>query len=398
MQCCGRDAVLGGPPKAVQHLRQVDRVYYVREVHFPELILVCKALKTGNALQELLHSSAPSRRKPSFKDAGSTYTKMATNRTLRALVTVFLRFMHSSGALGVIEAPVDLVPSAKMTRDRRVSRTLNASPEGISTPHTCYGASHALWRSDGWTGHTASVVDLCSMNGPSTNSMISVSGSNQASLHVYPGLESCRMNMRIASSHVTQRPVALVQSNGDARQILFHQPLSQSSSSESPPPPPIISLYHGLNASHSDLLTFSPLFDHPVAMHISSSTHYQYDTDEGTQEFAKLLPSGGHVVYIDSNTPSSHPQVYTVTLFHQLKCLDTIRQQYATRSRNPSPLTRHCMNYLRQSILCHPNLRLEPAHNTMGSSIRNYDTVCRDWTKLYDEAERNQEAYSRRVI
>jgi hypothetical protein len=53
------------------------------------------------------------------------------------------------------------------------------------------------------------------------------------------------------------------------------------------------------------------------------------------------------------------------------------------------------MNYLRQTLLCRPNLRLESVEDEFGLSDRNfYGTVCRDWTAVYREAERNQVAYA----
>ncbi|KAG1748966.1 uncharacterized protein EDB91DRAFT_1111695 [Suillus paluster] len=121
-------------------------------------------------------------------------------------------------------------------------------------------------------------------------------------------------------------------------------------------------------------------------MRVDQTAHYSVVTDEGGEEYAKLIPRGGHAVNItDPETGQSH--TYTVTLFHQLKCLGIIRDNYAA-ARPPSMITRHCMNYLRQSILCHPNMRIEPAVNNLGSAVRGYDAVCRDWTKVYEEVDK----------
>ena len=122
-----------------------------------------------------------------------------------------------------------------------------------------------------------------------------------------------------------------------------------------------------------------------------SSAHYQYNTTEGAEEYARLLPSGGHTIFLDHGQSGglTHSAVYTVTLFHQLKCLDIIRQQFAAITDGSPALVQHCLNYLRQIILCYPNLRLEPATNAAGNAMRGYDTVCRDWKVIYEEAERN---------
>ncbi|KAH9834559.1 uncharacterized protein C8Q71DRAFT_147194 [Rhodofomes roseus] len=143
--------------------------------------------------------------------------------------------------------------------------------------------------------------------------------------------------------------------------------------------------------------SFAPAFDGPVGMHIDFTTHYRFDTAEGAAEFAALLPSSGHLVYLDeptgSPTTSAGPKAYTVTLFHQMKCLDVVRAQYADPSDARLPLTNHCLNYLRQTVLCRPNIKVEPAVNSEGTAVRGYDAVCRDWTRVYEEAERNVGAY-----
>ena len=142
-------------------------------------------------------------------------------------------------------------------------------------------------------------------------------------------------------------------------------------------------------------LQFAPVFSEPVAMRIDMSAHYQLDDEDSEEEFGKLLPHGGHVIHLsDPEYPSAPPQPYTVMLFHQLKCLGVMREEYAAARDEPSALTQHCLNYLRQTIICRPNLLAESAWNSEGTAIRGYDTVCHDWTKLYEEAERNQETYS----
>lgn len=140
---------------------------------------------------------------------------------------------------------------------------------------------------------------------------------------------------------------------------------------------------------------FAPVLDELVGMRMDYTSHYQYDTAEGAAEFAALLPHTGHLVYLDDHSPPEprHPKAYTVTLFHQMKCLDIIREQYASPSDMRLPLANHCLNYLRQTVLCRPNIGVEPAKNSEGTAVRGYDAVCRDWTKVYEEAERNVAAY-----
>ena len=135
-------------------------------------------------------------------------------------------------------------------------------------------------------------------------------------------------------------------------------------------------------------------------MHVDNSAHYKLDTAEGAEEFFKLMPRGGHLVHIaDEN---EIPSTYTVSMFHQLRCLDVLRQEYIIEPpQPPSRLSEHCMNYLRQTFWCHPNLRLESMryppyienHAPAGATTQGYDTLCHDWRAVYEEAEKNYDAF-----
>ncbi len=96
---------------------------------------------------------------------------------------------------------------------------------------------------------------------------------------------------------------------------------------------------------------------------------------------------------------------YTVTLFHQLKCLDIIRRQYVLLLKRQSehridnsaititPLAKHCIEYVRQAQQCRPNLWMEGTKDSAGGAEMEYDAVCVDWTRVYDEAVANRKAY-----
>ncbi|TFK50662.1 hypothetical protein OE88DRAFT_282906 [Heliocybe sulcata] len=131
-----------------------------------------------------------------------------------------------------------------------------------------------------------------------------------------------------------------------------------------------------------------------VGMRVSNSVHYSLDSEDAGEEFSRLLPSGGHIVHLSPDNAQGETKNYTVTLFHQLRCLDTIRQDYVAggASMSPSMMTHHCMNYLRQTIMCRPNLRLESVRFPTGpksTTTQIYDVVCNDWREVYDAAERN---------
>ena len=106
----------------------------------------------------------------------------------------------------------------------------------------------------------------------------------------------------------------------------------------------------------------------PVKLHIENSVHYQLRTPLGAAEFAKLLPSNGHLVHLrnlEKNLDEEYP--HTIAMFHQLRCLDIIRRDYV--SGIPEPLREHCINYLRQSILCLADVRLESVRSLSAPTL-----------------------------
>ena len=141
---------------------------------------------------------------------------------------------------------------------------------------------------------------------------------------------------------------------------------------------------------------------------------YLLDSVVDAAEWAKLVPPPreGQLVYVkdDTSDPNSASDVckYSVTLFHQLLCLDVIRKRFMLpllsntgiecEKRNPLvwPITRHCMNYPRQTIWCRPSLCLESVKNTTGTMSEPYDAVCRNWNEVYDAAARNQASFNGR--
>lgn len=127
-------------------------------------------------------------------------------------------------------------------------------------------------------------------------------------------------------------------------------------------------------------------------MRFQNSVHYSTNTQDSA-DYALLLPSGGHVVRLgDQLTP------HTVSMFHQLRCLDVIRQSYMFPLTNDTSTTAtHCLNYIRQRLLCKPTKRIESARHPEGTTSKDYDALCSDWTALYDAAEQNYE-YNHKVL
>lgn len=101
-------------------------------------------------------------------------------------------------------------------------------------------------------------------------------------------------------------------------------------------------------------------------------------------EWASLFPCGDSFI-----RPATHGRQFTISMFHQLHCINNIRLALA---RRPLPLAHihHCMNYLRQMILCASNMQLEPLSrrlmeksNLMAVDGLGLTHMCRDWSMVY---------------
>jgi hypothetical protein len=121
-------------------------------------------------------------------------------------------------------------------------------------------------------------------------------------------------------------------------------------------------------------------------MVVEDSVHY---APNATDEWHSQFPSGGGFVRLGPKY-----RLFGVSMFHQLHCLDKMRS--AIIQEPPSEWekwhTQHCLNYVRQMLLCSANVRLEPVKvSSDGIKVDGLGVkhVCRDWSSLYDLAEEN---------
>lgn len=126
-----------------------------------------------------------------------------------------------------------------------------------------------------------------------------------------------------------------------------------------------------------------------ILMVVENSAHYQLDTAEGIEEWAQLVPNGG-IIHLPGDS-----QTYTISMFHQLRCLDILRTAVVNANTNdtkPDRLTRHCLNYIRQMILCRSDLFLENVRDPHGPHAVDLTSVrmCKDWRKVYESSSRAQ--------
>jgi hypothetical protein len=139
----------------------------------------------------------------------------------------------------------------------------------------------------------------------------------------------------------------------------------------------------------------------PIRMNIEPTKHYQLSGPSADAEWAALAQHDG-IIHL-----GPHRQPYSISLFHQLRCLDIIRRDVirvgvesaeslplAPEDNHSNRLSRHCLNYMRQMVLCRADLALDPVlGRALEARVRPDTNQCVDWRRVYEELERNQREY-----
>ncbi|VDC03528.1 unnamed protein product [Peniophora sp. CBMAI 1063] len=137
----------------------------------------------------------------------------------------------------------------------------------------------------------------------------------------------------------------------------------------------------------------SPIWDlylPPVSMYFEDSVRYGLNGSDADAEWAALLPPDGGCVRFGPVGAT-----YMPSMFHQLACLDLLRQSYVARESalaggSPVRVT-SCLNYIRQTVYCRRDVRLEPVVDPDGShAVQPWGPKsCKDWRRVYEEQERS---------
>ncbi|EJC99622.1 uncharacterized protein FOMMEDRAFT_92757 [Fomitiporia mediterranea MF3/22] len=116
-------------------------------------------------------------------------------------------------------------------------------------------------------------------------------------------------------------------------------------------------------------------------MIIEDSHHYKLDSEIGEEEWSLMLPPNQGIIYL-----SRQDERFTISLFHQIRCLDNIRSALVSAAKQgarPDAVTRHCLNYIRQMILCRADLHLESMADPNGPVEWMGERTCKDWQTVY---------------
>jgi hypothetical protein len=85
-------------------------------------------------------------------------------------------------------------------------------------------------------------------------------------------------------------------------------------------------------------------------------------------------------------------RMFGVSMFHQIHCLQMLRLALIN---GPSDHSGHCLNFLRQAILCNSDITLDPLLDDSEGAVKSTDGmgvthVCRDWSQVYAYITENQ--------
>ncbi|KAI0056928.1 hypothetical protein BV25DRAFT_1831699 [Artomyces pyxidatus] len=104
-------------------------------------------------------------------------------------------------------------------------------------------------------------------------------------------------------------------------------------------------------------------------------------------QWAAMTPGDGFI-YLGERRAQ-----FSFSMFHQLRCLGVLRDQLLQEEGTPlTELSGHCLNYLRQMVLCRADIALIPLQ-----LIALYPDVlqCKDWRRVYAAVRENQEDHRR---
>lgn len=116
----------------------------------------------------------------------------------------------------------------------------------------------------------------------------------------------------------------------------------------------------------------------------SDVRHYGVAEPEADDEWNALTPNDG-IIYL-----GTEKRPFSLSMFHQLRCLDIIRKSLRDRaSKAPSELDGHCLNYLRQMILCSGGTEVDLFAGPTGQIPIYSMRTCNNWNAVYSKVRDN---------
>jgi hypothetical protein len=129
-----------------------------------------------------------------------------------------------------------------------------------------------------------------------------------------------------------------------------------------------------------------------VAMTMEESRHYGISDADALEEWASNSAAGFGYVRLGEDY-----RAFALAMFHEMHCLRNFRYSIAELNDDMEHMV-HCLNYLRQFILCTPSLTLEPPDVlTRDFEMERVGAthVCPNWVVIYDELTDNWRKWHR---
>ncbi|KAG7097756.1 hypothetical protein E1B28_005077 [Marasmius oreades] len=154
-----------------------------------------------------------------------------------------------------------------------------------------------------------------------------------------------------------------------------------------------------------DSVLFLPANVRYASLTVEESDRYDPHNEH---DWSSLFPKGHGFVRlpsIDPEDPSGHA-FFAISMYHQLHCLNSFRRLTVSAasgnvSQHHLDHAVHCLSYLRQLLLCHADVALEPARpadtvnggQTQAVYGEGTTHVCRDWAQVRAWAEDNYDEW-----
>ncbi|KAF9000120.1 hypothetical protein BDQ17DRAFT_1327939 [Cyathus striatus] len=130
-----------------------------------------------------------------------------------------------------------------------------------------------------------------------------------------------------------------------------------------------------------------------ILLQVEESNRYRAQGLQSDPEWFSLTTSS--IGYVRLGDPK---RMFMVTMFHEFHCLRMLNLAFEPTAKPgtpeyiPSDHLRHCLDYLRQMVLCSADMTLEEGDFTE----REFDSdrlgavhVCKDWSAVYGVMEEN---------
>ncbi len=114
-----------------------------------------------------------------------------------------------------------------------------------------------------------------------------------------------------------------------------------------------------------------------------STGRYNTTTPADQREWAVMFPTGDGTYRLHSHDhPSEANRAVFVAMYHEMHCIQVFANSLVDNHREDWPHIGDCLNYIRQLVLCRPDLTVEPGKfidDQFMTATTGSLHVCQDW-------------------